>query len=477
MKAMKRILAIALILVMVLAMMPAAMAADGTITINNTVSNATYRLYKMFTIEPYADNVEGTNYYYRPTDAWLDFFSAGQNGALYGTVTNGYVIWENLALFSSDKTAQDAAVAAFVSHAKGYAAALAADKTVTTTGTSITLDGLDVDAYYLVVSSIGGTALAGPVGTSGLTINEKNSASEAPTITKTVGPNDAEYMSVDIGSEFNFKVVITLNEAVSIDTVSGISATFTDVMPKHIEVTAGSLVVSHKSGDVTNTLAKDTDYAVIRNVESTTEATTHQVDFKKNFAAGDVLTLTYTAKMVKVGDSLPTVHEMYTNLAKVAYGDKSVSDTASVFTLAVNGYKYYVNDTGVTNNLAGAEFVLKNSEDKYYKRVDAVVSWVGSKDDADVVVSDSNGVFSFIGIASGTYTLEETKAPDGYTGAGETQVTVDRDLKEVRVENIKGTNLLPSTGGMGTTIFYALGSVLVLGAVVVLLMKKRGAAE
>ena len=86
---------------------------------------------------------------------------------------------------------------------------------------------------------------------------------------------------------------------------------------------------------------------------------------------------------------------------------------------------------------------------------------------------------------AGTYYLKETEAPAGYNKLN-TVVTViiDHDGKinattekpegatQSEVENKSGTEL-PSTGGMGTTIFYVLGSVLVVGAVVLLVTKKR----
>lgn len=112
-----------------------------------------------------------------------------------------------------------------------------------------------------------------------------------------------------------------------------------------------------------------------------------------------------------------------------------------------------------------------------------------------------DGVLRFEGLAAGEYVITELKAPDGYnklsspititiswekdesdltkckwtvTGEG---AKVDSDGRiTLRVENNKGTTL-PSTGGMGTTIFYAVGSILVLGAAIILIAKKRANVE
>ena len=114
------------------------------------------------------------------------------------------------------------------------------------------------------------------------------------------------------------------------------------------------------------------------------------------------------------------------------------------------------------------------------------------------VTTDTNGAASFKGLDTGTYSLHETEAPAGYnllkadvpvtitaTYGGDGQITSSSATstnngqyqQSQKIENKSGTTL-PSTGGMGTTLFYVLGSVLVIGAVVLLVAKKRmGKAE
>lgn len=109
--------------------------------------------------------------------------------------------------------------------------------------------------------------------------------------------------------------------------------------------------------------------------------------------------------------------------------------------------------------------------------------------------SDVNGKITFAGLGAGTYTLTEIKAPSGYNklanpiniviSANPTlegpdwTVTKDGDsltkptgVYEFTIENNKGVTL-PSTGGMGTTIFYVVGGLLVAGALILLVVKKR----
>lgn len=114
----------------------------------------------------------------------------------------------------------------------------------------------------------------------------------------------------------------------------------------------------------------------------------------------------------------------------------------------------------------------------------------------------TDGVLRFEGLSAGQYTITEIKAPEGYNAlkapisitiswaapqgegntnctwsvSGHTGATIRDGIVSITIENQAGTEL-PSTGGMGTTIFYVLGSVLVLAAVVLLVTKKRMSAR
>ena len=105
------------------------------------------------------------------------------------------------------------------------------------------------------------------------------------------------------------------------------------------------------------------------------------------------------------------------------------------------------------------------------------------------LTTDANGKIEIKGLDADTYYLRETQAPAGYNKlANDVEVKIEptesTDGKTLtlaavtsKINNNAGTEL-PSTGGIGTTIFYVLGSVLVIGAAVLLVTKKRmGAAE
>ena len=125
---------------------------------------------------------------------------------------------------------------------------------------------------------------------------------------------------------------------------------------------------------------------------------------------------------------------------------------------------------------------------------------------ATEVTTDATGIFKFIGLDDGKYTLRETTTPTGYNTMADLTLTIgattannqvwsgtasdalsaikltmnstniDGDVDKGNVEgsiiNQKGSSL-PSTGGIGTTMFYVGGGVLVAGAGVLLITKKR----
>ena len=146
------------------------------------------------------------------------------------------------------------------------------------------------------------------------------------------------------------------------------------------------------------------------------------------------------------------------------------------------------NAEDTSKKLAGAQFVLyklDGTNKLYYKwnTTTEKVEWV-ERAKADVVTTDGDGAAFFAGIADGTYYLEEIAAPAGYNLLKDpVEVTVAGSKTEIakltvteQVANSTGTEL-PSTGGMGTTIFYVLGGVLMAGAFVLLVVRKRMRTE
>ena len=190
----------------------------------------------------------------------------------------------------------------------------------------------------------------------------------------------------------------------------------------------------------------------------------------------DSIIVTYSGYL----NETAAVEVAYKNTTKLTHTDVN-AETASATTTTTT-YEVVLEKKGNGGvALAGAEFVLMNSEGKYYQMTAGKVAWVDSVDAATKQVSAVAGgkaLASFIGVDAGDYKLVETKAPNGYiTPTGAAAVT-STNAGSTYVDHVSTiTNVLgeplPETGGIGTTIFYIIGGVLVAGAVVLLITKKR----
>ena len=177
-----------------------------------------------------------------------------------------------------------------------------------------------------------------------------------------------------------------------------------------------------------------------------------------------------------------------TNEVKLGYGNHQNTVPSKVTT---KSYQFdLVKVDGTTNKLLdGAEFELADGNTKLSFVKDANgnyrVATTGEKD-ATTTITVKNGKVNIYGLAGKTYTLTETKAPDGYnklvtpetvnlTDGSMASATIESETYVdggVVVKNNAGT-VLPSTGGMGTTLFYVIGGGLMVAAVVLLVTKKR----
>ena len=192
-------------------------------------------------------------------------------------------------------------------------------------------------------------------------------------------------------------------------------------------------------------------------------------------------------------------------------------DKVIVFTYELDVTK--VDGKDANTKLEDAEFKLYDANGKYVIVDDEgkVTGWADNEEGGSTLKSGEDGLFKVIGLDDGTYWLKETKSPDGYNlitdpikieikattvndqewtamedssdalTALEIKVTVgstttsgngdtESGIVATDIENNKGATL-PETGGMGTTIFYVLGAILVLGAGVLLIARRRTDSE
>lgn len=455
------LLAAALVLAMAVPAFAVTNATKGSITISNTVKDETYTIYRMFKLDSY--NAESNTYSYTVESDWEGFFKTGAGGNYITLDGQNHPTWT--AADENDSTT----VAAFAKAALAWAKqkGIQSAGTQEGNGSSITFSNLDL-GYYLVDSSLG--ALCGLNTTNpDATIKEKN---EKPEIKKEVQTSAGDW-----GSENNAKIGDIVEYKVEIKVADGAQKyTVTDTMSK-------GLTFNNSSLKVTANDAVTTDYTLT----STTNGFTLVLPetYVSTLTKGTTIIVTYNATLNKdaVIDGDGNANEV-----KLSYGNHQNTVPSKVTT---KSYQFdLVKVDGTTNKLLdGAEFELADGETKLSFVKDTAGNYrVATTGDegATTTITVKNGKVNIYGLAGKTYTLTETKAPDGYNklvtsetvnladGSKTHATIVDSVYKDggVVVENHAGT-VLPSTGGMGTTLFYVIGGGLMVAAVVLLVTKKR----
>lgn len=451
----------------------------GSITINDAVVGQTYTIYQILDLESY--NASANAYAYKATTAWNTFINSDAIKGTYVEVdAQGYVTW---------KTGADAA--AFAKAAQKYAKdnSITNQGSVTATTTTVSFTGLDL-GYYLVDTTLG-TLCALDTTNPDVTMEEKN---EVPTNVKTVEEdstgNYGDKNDADIGQTVNFKSTITAQAGAE-------NYVFHDTMSAGLTYTGVTGIT------LNGTTVDASNYTVV--TEGLTDGCTFEVRFTQAFCdtlkANDKIVISYTATLnenaVIAGVGNP-------NTSKVSYGDSSNTkytpdSQTKTYTWDVDVFKYTNKTTGEGENakteevaLAGATFTLSKNADgsnpialvsegnNVYR-----VAKTGETGTVTEITTGATGKFTIKGLDADTYYLTETAAPAGYNklanpvtivigenGVVNATTEAPQGVDEVKVLNQSGTEL-PSTGGMGTTIFYVVGAVLVIGAGVLLVTRRR----
>ena len=478
MKKMKKIFALLIAMVMVLGMSTSVFAAgDGTITIQNTVKDKTYTVYKVFDATYSGDKVaysyDGSNTtFLTALQAETSPFNcvANTSGSYTITVKDGI---------------EDSDILMFIKGQGGNFGSAVATKTGD--GKTQVVSGLDYGYYYITTNT--GSAVTIDSAVKDVTVVDKNEVIEIPEKTEFVNTVDVSGEGTDattanIGDKISYKVTGNITRYEGEDLVT--TMTFTDTMSNGLTPNKDLVIKVTSANGVEKTLVAGTDYTVTYSNSDRTMAivltTATVADGVPTFLyeTGSTYLITYSAVVnddaVIAGDGEGNTVGLVTN-----NGDKG-SDSTNVKT-----YQITLTKTDKDGNK------LKDAKFKLYDAVTggneipvvAVTDTDGnvvagqyrhalSTETGVEMVTPEAGVITIIGLANGTYYFEETEAPEGYNKltARTEATTITNANATITVLNQAGTEL-PSTGGIGTTIFYIIGAVLVIGAGVILVTRRR----
>lgn len=377
--------------------------------------------------------------------------------------------------------------------------------------------------YYFVTTSLG-SLCALHTSVDSMTISEKNSV---PTLEKKIlvtemaegGEKETEKdeTTASIGDTIKYQITVTNGKG------TDNAITVHDVMENGLTLLMEGTTLVQKDFQVKTVSGSDEDETVAAIGESDWEVSTgketgggvtvctFEITFKSEFikklAVDDKIVITYCARLNKDAQIAADTND---NTAWLTYSEQ----TSQKDTVKVSTYSFDLIKTGEAtaegdstyNVLAGAEFelydALKNGDkiplmkvsDGTYRVADSTERAASGFESATIEVGEA----VIKGLGNGDYYLEETKSPSGYSGltnrekvtikdanlvntkavSGDGVATYTRavsgDNKDTGIQVINKTGtILPSTGGIGTTIFYILGAILVIGSGVLLVVKKR----
>ena len=435
---------------------------SATITIENASQGKDYTLYKLF-------------------DA-----TVGANGEVAYTVPSGKTLGEN-DYFSvnsqgnvSAKENIDVSSEAFKTWAASFGSQVA---TATAENNKIVFTGLTY-GYYYVQSSLGGTITVDST-TPNATLKDKNE-------TKPIIPDD-----MDGGG----KTIIVNGQTVTESSVKiGETVTYQIKFEATNHVTEGTgdnvtskLITQYTVVDTPTNVAIDEDSVAV----TVAGTTINKNNYTKSFDADGVMTLTLpwadndTSIYASPSEVVITYNATVTkdaqdgkanNKASIKYttedGENPIDPDEPEYPTLITTHQFTLNKTDENGKaLTGATFRLYDAqtggnEIKVVKVSDGVYR-VAEGGEAGVEIEAGTAVVKGLK-ADTTYYLEETKAPNGYNILTERKaVTVTKDdAAKVTVENHSGAEL-PSTGSYGTTIFYVVGSVLILGVLIYVIASRR----
>lgn len=512
MKLMKRILAIVCTFVMIISMATGVNAVDntsaaaatqpkGSITLENAVVGDEYKVYKILTLESYVKDKAYS--YKRNGDGWDKFINSTQGTQFFESNENGYVKLKSTA--DNDTAARKIAIYA-IGFAQANRDTVTPTKTVRAEATSKTETTKvvfnDLELGYYVVESTSGTACAITTTDPDATIKDRH---DNPSVNKIIEhggvvKDNHKMNSVNLGETVYFETTINVKPGAK-------NYVLHDTMDSNLEnffvyeVYCNLPNSKNQNTSLATTGAENEKMVNVRpgafNSEKPTDGCTFELSFTNLFYTtyrqqidrGE-LTKIYVKYYATVGNKAP-INTAMKNTTYLTYGENNLETDKSeteTYTYGIPVFKY----TGTNTPLADAKFILSKVENAteadaikftsngaFYRYTIDQTNGGGNT----TLVSPTEGRFEIQGLEAGTYYLKETEAPKGYNKIQKSikiEILEDGSIKvdnnaitgDVRVQNNTGS-ILPSTGGMGTTLIYVVGSILVLASGIVLFSKRK----
>ena len=486
-------------------------AGTGSLTVTGNDAFASVDAYQMFVVQ---GDTEGSAKYVL-NEAWNDFFTSTNLGGEFPADVAKDDLSDAAFTYIKGLGEDDTEkVNAFAKTAAAWAATHISEPTkVSATADEGTnqavLSGLAYGYYLVVPNPKGSTPDTDHQnrGTDAMLVNVNENAQTMqlktvyPTVDKKVGEGDGQnHASASVGDKLNFTLTSVVPDIS--EYTKGYQFSFVDTLSEGLTFNEGSVKVMIGGQNVTsdctivnpstgNNNALTIHFGTTQgNLQGDDAAGKYDATSLFSGKAGQKITVTYTATLnenAQIGtDNDNTVKVVYSNNPSTNGIGESGESKTHQYT-----FKFDLNKTDGTNPLANAQFQLKDSEGNVIDLIHAGTDTYRPTEtgetgvDEGIVTTPANGVIHFTGLAEGTYTLHEVKAPEGYNTAADTNVVIAAEYDEqdgtlkswsvkvdnqaqagqtVEVVNHAGT-LLPGTGGIGTVIFTVAGIVLIVAGV------------
>ncbi len=504
MKKAKSLLCIVLAFMLVCVMaIPAFAADDGSIVISGTtnvsVAGKTFNAYKVLDAAFVDETDTSKGVAYTVPEGLEDFYAEYFSLNAESTGFDSAVV-KAIANLSDDEL--NAFADAVLAAAK-ESGITAATETAGASDTSVTIDGLALGYYVIEDATVGASGANTAISSVMLDTTDKKAEvtikADLPTLDKSIveGDETTDVNNAAIGDTVDFLLTATVpNDTEYYDAYT---YTITDTLSAGLAFVTdedGKLVLEVTDGvEYTATISGQTVTIDITNIKALT-IDTIEIEYSA---------IVDTDAVIGTTGNINTAYLEYSNNPQDSTSKGKTPD--AITTTFVTGISITKVDSITKDTLAGAKFEIAGTA------LNTVIVKDGDGNVVDTIekatdvkytgTSNDDGIITFEGLAAGTYTITEIIAPEGYNlldapitvtiswtapADGETEctwtVTTEDEIAEVdengvivvTIANSTGT-LLPSTGGIGTVIFYVIGGLLVVGAVVLLITRKKASSE